>query len=199
MQLVKDYKTENHDYLFIRNTLKKGYTHLNTIVGLCRKVGMKEANRKITDLVKMGQIEQVIVQDEDGDIKYKYFPKQDKPSCYSAAGIESIGGWQSDGVLKGKLTFDKLLNCISKYYNIPVKEITGNHRKREKVICRQMFCYIAKENMPEASLKSIGNFLGGRDHSTAIHSIQKASDLMTVEKKFKKDYIKLNEFIKINL
>ena len=199
MELVKDYKTENQDYLFIRNTLKKGYTHLNTILGLCRKVGIVEANRKITDLVKMGQIEQVVIKDEDGDIKYKYFPKQGKPSYYSAAGIESLGGWQSDSFLKGRLTFDKLLNCISKYYNIPKKEITGTHRQREKVICRQMFCYIARENMPETSLESIGGALGGRDHSTIIYSIQKAADLMIVEKKFKKDYVKLNEFIKTNI
>ena len=123
MQLVKDYKTQNQDYLFIRNTLKKGYTHLSTILGLCRKVGMAEANRKINDLVKMGQIEQVAIQDEDGNIKYKFFSKQESPSYYSAAGIESIGGWQSDGVLKGRLTFDKLLKCVSRYYNIPTKEI----------------------------------------------------------------------------
>jgi len=199
MQLVKDYKTQNQDYLFIRNTLKKGYTHLSTILGLCRKVGMAEANRKINDLVKMGQIEQVAIQDEDGNIKYKFFSKQESPSYYSAAGIESIGGWQSDGVLKGRLTFDKLLKCVSRYYNIPTKEIIGSNRKREKVICRQMFCYIARENMPDTSLKSIGSALGGRDHSTVIHSIQSASDFMQYDQKFKKDYIRLNEFIKTNL
>ena len=91
MELVKNYKTENQDYIFIRNTLKKGYTHLNTILGLCRKVGMIDANRKVTDLVKMGQIKQVEIKDEDGNIKYKYFPKQGKPSYYSAAGIEALG------------------------------------------------------------------------------------------------------------
>ena len=199
MELVKDYKTENQDYLFIRNTLKKGYTHLNTILGLCRKVGIVEANRKITDLVKMGQIEQITIKDEDGEIKYKYFPKQDKPSYYSAAGIEKLGGWQSDSVLKGRLTFDKLLNCISKYYNIPQREIQGVKRHREKVICRQMFCYIARDNMPNCSLKTIGSALGGRDHSTVIHSIQQAADLMQYDKQFKKDYTRLNEFIKTNL
>ena len=199
MELVKDYKTEHQDYLFIRNTLKKGYTHLSTILGLCRKVGMVEANRKITDLVKMGQIEQVAIQDEDGDIKYKYYPKQDKPSYYSAAGIESLGGWQSDSFLKGRLTFDKLLNCVSKYYNVPKKDIIGVRRHRQKVICRQMFCYIARDNMPDKSLENIGAALGGRDHSTVIHSIQQAADLMQYDKQFKKDYTRLNEFIKTNL
>jgi hypothetical protein len=199
MELVKNYKTENQDYIFIRNTLKKGYTHLNTILGLCRKVGMIEANRKITDLVKMGQIEQVEINDEDGNIKYKYFPKQGKPSYYSAAGIETLGGWQSDSVMKGRLTFDKLLNCVSKYYNVSKKDIIGVRRHRQKVICRQMFCYIARDNMPENSLESIGKALGGRDHSTVIHSINQATDLMTYDKKFKKDYLRLNEFIKTNL
>ena len=199
MELVKDYKTENQDYLFIRNTLKKGYTHLNTILGLCRKVGMVEANRKISDLVKMGQIEKRSFVNEFGEEKHKYFAKQEKPSYYSAAGIESIGGWQTDSVLKGRLTFDQLLNCISRYYNIPKKEIQGAKRHREKVICRQMFCYIARDNMPNSSLKTIGDALGGRDHSTVIHSIQQASDLMQYDKTFKKDYTRLNEFIKTNL
>jgi len=62
-----------------------------------------------------------------------------------------------------------------------------------------MFCYIARDNMPNSSLKTIGDALGGRDHSTVIHSIQQASDLMQYDKTFKKDYTRLNEFIKTNL
>jgi chromosomal replication initiator protein len=53
--------------------------------------------------------------------------------------------------------------------------------------------------MPNYSLKTIGSALGGRDHSTVIHSIQQAADLMQYDKQFKKDYTRLNEFIKTNL
>lgn len=200
MELVKDINTDYQDYLFIRNTLRKGYTHINVVLGLCRKVGMREAKRKINDLIELGQIEQVAIEDENSDIqKYKYFVKQDKPSLYSIAGIDHIGGWQSDSSVKGRLTFDKLLVYISRFYNIPQKEILGASRKREKVVCRQMFCYIAKENMPNASLKSIGRFLGGRDHTTVIHSVNVATNLIQYDKIFKKQYQRLNEFIKSNI
>ena len=200
MELVRDIKTDYKDYLFIRNTLKGGYTHINVVLGLCRKVGMVEAKRKINDLIELGQIEQVPIEDDGSGIqKYKYFVKQDKPSLYSIAGIDHIGGWQTDGSVKGKLTFDKLLVYVSRFYNIPQKEILGASRKREKVVCRQMFCYIAKENMPNASLKSIGRFLGGRDHSTAIHSINVATNLIQYDKIFNKEYQRLNKFIKSNI
>lgn len=200
MELIKDIDTDYKDYLFIRNVLRRGYTHLGVVLGLCLKHGMIGARSKIEKLVEMGQIEKVLVEDENTDIqKYKYFVKQDKPSIYSIAGIDHIGGWQTDSSVKGRLTFDKLLVYISRFYNVPQREIIGKSRKREKVVCRQMFCYIAKENMPSASYKSISRFLGGRDHSTAIHSVNQATNLIQYDKQFQKEYTRLNEFIKSNI
>jgi len=198
MELVRNVETEHSDYLYIRNILKKGYTNLNIIAGLCRNVHIKNAKAKINNLVEWGQVEKVLVE-EYGDVKkYKYFLKKQSPSYYSAAGIDQLGGWQSENKFRLKLTFDNLLSCISKFYTIPKSEILGRCRKREIVICRQMFCYIARKNMPDKSLSTIGRFLN-RDHSTVIHSIDAAESLVTWNKTFAKEFNKLNNYIKTNL
>lgn len=61
------------------------------------------------------------------------------------------------------------------------KYIQGAGRVREYVRIRQMICYFAYKTTPN-SLKSIGNVLGGRDHSTVIHSIQKIEDGLSLHK-----------------
>lgn len=52
--------------------------------------------------------------------------------------------------------------------------------------------------MTKASLKSIGTYFGGRDHSTVIHACQTVNDLIDTDKKFKNDVEEIGKRIKIN-
>ena len=49
--------------------------------------------------------------------------------------------------------------------------------------------------MPNITLKEIGSFLGGRDHSTVIHGIKTAGDLIETDKQFREEYKRLESFI----
>lgn len=51
-------------------------------------------------------------------------------------------------------------------------------RQREFVVARQMSMYFIRKTYPDISLKNIGVYFGGRDHTTAIHSIQTLKDLI---------------------
>lgn len=57
------------------------------------------------------------------------------------------------------------------------EKLISKDRKRELVIARQLYCYYAKQVLG-SSLKTIGKAVGGRDHTTAIHSIQTIKDLV---------------------
>jgi chromosomal replication initiator protein len=57
-------------------------------------------------------------------------------------------------------------------------------RKREIVQARQISMYLSK-SLTKSSLKSIGAFYGGRDHSTVIYACQTVEDLIDTDKKFK--------------
>ncbi len=74
--------------------------------------------------------------------------------------------------MKKKLKFKSdyyLLNIVAKYHNINPKLILSHERKRETVDVRFILYKLMKEK--GHTLKSIGNFIGGRDHSTIRHGI----------------------------
>ena len=66
----------------------------------------------------------------------------------------------------------KVIQEISKFYGIEIREIKGTRRNKEIVLPRQVAMFLLKE-INQLSLMSIGEILGGRDHTTIIHGADK--------------------------
>ncbi len=66
-------------------------------------------------------------------------------------------------------------------------------RVHEKVVVRQVAMYLIKKIYPDMTLKRIGKFFIGMDHSTVVHGIKTTQDIMDTDKRFKEevDYIEL--------
>ncbi len=79
------------------------------------------------------------------------------------------------------LSMEDIKNVVSSYYNLPVELLAGKTRKHEIVLARQVAMYLAKQ-MTNLSLKSIGSFFGGRDHTTVLHSIQMIENYFDTDK-----------------
>jgi chromosomal replication initiation ATPase DnaA len=77
--------------------------------------------------------------------------------------------------------------------NLP--EYSACRRDRDFVTCRHVFGRIALDNVSNATLKKIGEFLGGRDHSTIINGNTRVRNLNQFDKKFNRKYTKLLSFI----
>ena len=75
-------------------------------------------------------------------------------------------------------------NLVCEYFEVPIEMVKSQTRKREIVQARQISMYLAKAHT-KSSLKSIGSFFGGRDHSTVIYACQTVEDLIDTDKKFK--------------
>jgi len=67
-----------------------------------------------------------------------------------------------------------IIDATAKYYNLSLKDLVGQSRKKELVKPRQISIYLIREEL-NASYPSIGEELGGRDHTTAMHSYNKIS------------------------
>lgn len=78
------------------------------------------------------------------------------------------------------VTVDDILDTVSKHYNVSLANINGKSRKREYVIARQVSMYLAQK-YTKIPAKRIGMLIGGRDHSTVIHSCS------TVQKRIKQN------------
>lgn len=80
-------------------------------------------------------------------------------------------------VKSGPVTIDFIVNKVSEYFNIDKSDLIG--KKKTKIIAepRQVAIYMISEllSMP---LTAIGDYFGGRDHSTIIHARDKIASLI---------------------
>ena len=65
-----------------------------------------------------------------------------------------------------------IIEATAKYYNLTLKDLVGQSRKKELVKPRQISVYLIREEL-NTSYPTIGEELGGRDHTTAMHSYNK--------------------------
>ena len=70
---------------------------------------------------------------------------------------------------------DAIGGRIATYYDVAEKSIYEKTRKKEVVKPRQIIMYILREEF-SVSYPSIGEKLGGRDHTTVIHSCEKIKE-----------------------
>jgi chromosomal replication initiator protein len=96
-----------------------------------------------------------------------------------------------------EISIDYIQKLVCDFYNIPVEAVKSKTRKREIVQARQIAMYFTKD-LTKSSLKNIGIFFGGRDHSTVIHACQTVNDLIETDKKFRHDVEEIEKRIKIN-
>ncbi len=66
----------------------------------------------------------------------------------------------------------KIAEVVADFYNVSPEDLLKQSRKKEYVNPRQIAMYIIRKEL-ETSLPSIGEFFGGRDHTTVIHAIDK--------------------------
>jgi chromosomal replication initiator protein len=73
---------------------------------------------------------------------------------------------------KKLMSYKEVVKVISDFYKIEEESIYEKTRKKEVIKPRQIIMYILREDF-NISYPSIGEKLGGRDHTTVIHSYEK--------------------------
>lgn len=76
---------------------------------------------------------------------------------------------------KKTLSVEELIKIVADFYSIEVDSITDKSRKKEVVKPRQVAMYVLREFF-DISYPTIGEKLGGRDHTTIIHSYEKVKN-----------------------
>ena len=70
-----------------------------------------------------------------------------------------------------------IMNVVSEHFNVSIDDLKGKKRNSEIVLPRQVFMYLCNE-LTDEPLKSIGIEIGGKDHSTVSHGVQKIESLL---------------------
>ncbi|MCX6800010.1 MAG: chromosomal replication initiator protein DnaA, partial [Candidatus Falkowbacteria bacterium] len=88
-----------------------------------------------------------------------------------------------------------ILAIVSKYFDVTNADIIGKCRKKDLVVPRQIIMYLIREECG-ASYPTIGDELGGRDHTTAMHACNKISKELKENVKLKQDIESLKQMIR---
>lgn len=70
------------------------------------------------------------------------------------------------------VNFNSVVRCISKHYSYTIRDLRSKKRNKNLSFARQLTMFLMKRTTNK-SLRDIGCFLGGRDHSTVMHAICK--------------------------
>jgi chromosomal replication initiator protein len=76
---------------------------------------------------------------------------------------------------KKNISVKEVVKIVSDFYSIDEESIYNKTRRKEVVKPRQVAMYILREDF-NISFPSIGEKMGGRDHTTVIHSYEKVRD-----------------------
>lgn len=75
------------------------------------------------------------------------------------------------------ITPKKILETVSTFYDLKPEQLIAKNRKKEIAWPRQIAMYLMREEA-KTSYPTIGNELGGRDHTTAMHAYEKVSQAL---------------------
>jgi len=89
-----------------------------------------------------------------------------------------------------ELSLENIQKTVAAYFKVQPEQVSGKSKTVEVATARQIAMYIGR-TYTTYSLKTIGGFFGGRDHSTVIHSINKVTQAMNQDSllKFRVDEI----------
>lgn len=94
------------------------------------------------------------------------------------------------------LTIDDILDKVCDHYGVSQQHVFSRSRKRDYVLVRQLSMYLAQKytKMPASR---IGQLIGGRDHSTVIHSCTTIEQRLKFDKSFMAEVASIENSFKL--
>ncbi|MBI2436566.1 MAG: chromosomal replication initiator protein DnaA [Candidatus Magasanikbacteria bacterium] len=100
--------------------------------------------------------------------------------------IKEILGSFHEQNMRRSLTPRELIKEVTRYFDIQVEDIAGKSREKRLAFPRQIIMYLLREEL-KLSYPCIGDELGGRDHTTAMHAHTKILAEIENDLKLKQD------------
>lgn len=91
-------------------------------------------------------------------------------------------------------TMKKIIDCACEAFNYTRQELLAKDRSREKVDIRHMVMSFGLKHT-ELTLKQIGEQMGGRDHTTVLHSKAAHDDLMETNENYQSIYSEFKQLL----
>lgn len=87
---------------------------------------------------------------------------------------------------KKGITIKKIVSLVAEFYNVTGDDLIKQSRRQEFVKPRQIAMFITRQELGN-SFPSIGEFFGGRDHTTVMHAVDKIEGQIKDKDSFKQE------------
>ena len=94
---------------------------------------------------------------------------------------------------------DLAVQTAREYFSVTAALLRGPSRKREIADIRAMCFKALRDYCPHISFRKIGLHFNGRDHSSVIHNINAAIDMIDTNAKYKQDYLAFSALFEFKL
>lgn len=90
------------------------------------------------------------------------------------------------------LSPENIVEAVAKAFNQPLDKLLSRDRSAPVALARQVAMYLLREEA-RLSLPTIGEVLGGRDHTTVMHGYEKISDLIESDERLRRQVSDLRD------
>ncbi|MFA6533892.1 MAG: chromosomal replication initiator protein DnaA [Patescibacteria group bacterium] len=97
-----------------------------------------------------------------------------------------LASWTTSGSKKKAITAKNVLTVICDFYDLSLTDLIGACREKRLVVPRQIAMYLLREEL-KASFPGIGQEMGGRDHTTAMHACTKIKRELETDEKMRQE------------
>lgn len=94
-----------------------------------------------------------------------------------------------------KISIDMVQRTVAEYFHISIGDLRAKTRSRSIARPRQIAMYLIR-TLTSHSLPEIGEYFGGRDHTTVLHAFNKMKDEMVEDPKTKQLIFELEDMLK---
>lgn len=91
--------------------------------------------------------------------------------------LESARRYVAKRTGKHRPTLHEIALATARHFSLRLSDLRSPVRRRALVVARGVVVYLARQ-LTEESLDKIGDYFGGRDHSTVMHSCRKTEELI---------------------
>lgn len=92
------------------------------------------------------------------------------------------------------LTSKEVLRAVASYFELETGDILGSKRQKQLVYPRQVAMYLMR-HLLKLSYPQIGDNLGGKDHTTIMHGVNKIIDKIKTDPQTESDVAKITQLL----
>lgn len=120
-----------------------------------------------------------------------------KNSIPTQESVKALLTVTTGGSARQSLTPAQLIEAVGQFYSLNREEILGKNREKKVSTPRQIIMYLMREEL-KMSYPAIGDELGGRDHTTAMHAHEKIAKEVENDLKLKQEIEMLKQRLYVN-